>query len=157
MTLQEQFLLGLARGYHPLINLGNLHACQSPAMRSHTLVSITMDPFIMCIFPVLCATAVASMSVPHSFRGNPVHCLTMTWSPSPCIHDQPLETCALQVFVQESPQDAARAVTGLRARGVLVDCRGCSVRFGFGLNHSRQDVELALEALRSDAVDTKTS
>ena len=39
MALQELFLVGLTRIYHPLINLGNLHACQSPAQRSHTLVS----------------------------------------------------------------------------------------------------------------------
>ncbi len=56
-----------------------------------------------------------------------------------------------QVFVQDSPQAAATAVVGLQARGVVVDCRGKSVRFGFGLNHSRQDVLLALEALRDDA------
>ena len=56
-----------------------------------------------------------------------------------------------QVFVQDSPQAAAAAVAGLQARGVVVDCRGKSVRFGFGLNHSREDVVLALEALRDDA------
>ena len=38
MGLHRQFLGGLASIYHPLINLSNLHACQSPALRSHTLV-----------------------------------------------------------------------------------------------------------------------
>ena len=38
MRLHQQFLASLAQTYHPLINLGNLHACQSPSLRSHTLV-----------------------------------------------------------------------------------------------------------------------
>ena len=64
-----------------------------------------------------------------------------------------LTLSVLQVFVQESPQDAAAAATRLQARGVVVDCRSKSVRFGFGVNHSQADVELALKALRSDAED----
>ena len=38
MGLHERFLGGLARLYHPAINLGTLHAHQAPAVRSHTLV-----------------------------------------------------------------------------------------------------------------------
>ncbi len=45
MALQELFLVGLTRIYHPFINLGNLHACQSPAQRSHTLVSLVLTVY----------------------------------------------------------------------------------------------------------------
>lgn len=76
---------------------------------------------------------------------------------TPTVHTHPAEgddkLHFLQVFVQDSFEDAAAAVIRLRARGVVVDCRGKSVRFGFGLNHSRQDVKLALDALRADAAD----
>ena len=53
MGLHQQFLAGLAVTYHPLINLGNLHACQSPALRSHTLVRTVH----MLMRPVLLALA----------------------------------------------------------------------------------------------------
>lgn len=46
---------------------------------------------------------------------------------------------------------AQAAVRALRERGVLVDCRKACVRFGFGANHSLDDVGALLGALQGAA------
>ena len=46
---------------------------------------------------------------------------------------------------------AAETVASLGKHQIVLDCRGCSVRVGFGLNHSVGDVDGLLAALLSSA------
>ena len=65
-----------------------------------------------------------------------------------------IAACHLQVFVQGSSGAAGETVAALSKQGIVVDCRGCSVRIGFGLNHSLDDVQTLLQALADDAADS---
>ena len=117
MRLHEQFMAGLARTYHPLINLGNLHACQSPAIRSHTLVrSICTECAAVSTRCFACSDApqLRMHCLLNASMLNVDLCFTPAVTMSP-ITSQPITSCKWS--------DITACVAGIRSRQ-LPGCGG---------------------------------
>ena len=110
------------------------------ALHAHVLA--LHERFLAGLAAAEAAAAVATGPPPHAA----IRCARLVpAAPEPAARSHTL------VFRQPDAAAAAAAVRGLAARGVLVDCRGASVRVGFGPNHCAVDVDALLAVLAAAA------